>query len=156
MSRRGLELTMQQAQAHAAKHGYTLETSEPPVPNKVPATPRLTKKDRMTRPEREMALILEAQKRRGDILEWRFEGISLAWGVDPATGKQMWYTPDFVIYGVKVEATQFIDTKLRLLETKGGRLFQAQLVRFRGCRACWPMFKFELHQLAQGAWSHVE
>lgn len=166
MSRRGLEITLEQAKAHAQRHGYQLaapgdaKTGAQPAGSDggqlvAPAKPKLTRKDRMTRPEREMALILEARKRRGEILEWRFEGISLGWGVDPETGKAMWYTPDFLVIP---KDYPYAEPKQRwkLIETKGSRLFNAQLVRFRGARSCWPNFNFELHQLAQGTWSRVE
>lgn len=164
--KRGLEITMAQAQAHATRHGYQLDSFRN-TPTSAAASqldsghPRtsniakIVKKDRMTRPEREMALILEAKKRRGEILEWRFEGISLAWGVDPENGKQMWYTPDFYVVKEELRAKSF-SSYVCLLETKGAKLFNAQLVRFRGCRACWPNFHFELHQLEKGTWSRVE
>lgn len=170
MSRRGLGITLEQAQAHAIRHGYQLaepcdaKTGAQPAGSAAEAlsaskNPKLTRKDRMTRPEREMALILEAKKRRGEILEWRFEGISLAWGVDPVTGKQMWYSADFWVYrNPTFEDSEHLFERLpiTLIETKGARLFNAQLVRFRGCRACWPQFNFELHQLANGTWCRVE
>lgn len=174
MSRKGLEMSLAQVQAHQARHGFgvgPVSSAAGRVNGASPGSgsggeapgaskhPKRTRKDRMTQPEREMALILEAKKRRGEIIEWRFEGISLAWGVDPVTGKQMWYSSDFWVYrNPTFEDSEHLFERLpiTLIETKGARLFNAQLVRFRGCRACWPQFNFELHQLANGTWCRVE
>lgn len=159
-SRRGLSMTIEQAQAHAAKHGYALQPyqkailgAEGPIDLVVAGSPKrqvtLPKPVKMTRPERRYAEILEAMKRRGDILDYKFEGISLSWGTDPATGRQMWYTPDFVVWPT--------GGTLTLVEVKGKTLFYTALVRFKGARAEWGMhFKFEMHQYVLGEWRRVE
>ena len=51
----------------------------------------------MNNTESEFAMMLEAQKRTGEILRYEFHGMSLRWGVDEKTGDSMRYTPDFVV-----------------------------------------------------------
>lgn len=140
-----------QAKLLAKRNGARVieEAAPAPVESKLP------KPVEMTRPEREMSLILEAQKREGKILEYRFHPIKLAWGVDPDTGKAMIYTPDFLV--VKSEFRQNLYARdMVMIETKGSELHQSAITRFKGCRACWPMFSFELHQRDKdGAWRQV-
>src|SRR5882724_13021348 len=53
-------------------------------------TPR--RRNVMNKTEAEYMMILEAQLRKGEILRYIFEGITLRWA-------DMRYTPDFVIFG---------------------------------------------------------
>lgn len=154
---KGLHMTAEQGAALKAsllarRNGARVieEAAPAPVESKLP------KPIEMTLPEREMSLMLEAQKREGKILEYRFHPIKLAWGVDPDTGKAMIYTPDFLV--VKSEFRENLYARdITMIETKGSKLFHAHLVRFRGCRACWPMFQFELHRRDKdGSWSRIE
>lgn len=102
----------------------------------------------MNKTEAEFSRILEAHKQRGEIQHFVFEGIRLAWGKDPETGRAMHYTPDFCI-------TENDDT-LRMVEVKGGHIFSRDLVRFKGCRAEWPQFQFEMHQKTRGeGWKRI-
>lgn len=165
MGKRASGLTLSDAIAHSQKHGYKLKNvpvggerinslqggSEPK--NKALALPA---GPRMTVPEREYALILEAMKRREEILEYRPWGIKLAWGADPKTGKVMVYSPDFYVVRSAFRRNPYI-SDIVLIEIKGSKLFHPALVRFRGCRAAWPMFNFELHQREKdGRWRRVE
>lgn len=136
-----------EVERHQVKHGFTVPQvaieDKPSIP-----------KDRMNRTESEFAMMLEAQKRRGEILEWRYEGITLAWGCDPATGKPMRYKPDFLVIeemiGLPVKAPV-----IRIIETKGNFIYPQDLIRFKGCRSDWPMFRFELHQKTKEGWSKI-
>jgi hypothetical protein len=155
------EMTREQAEAHQRKHGFSfyenlmgIECGESPVP-----------RPRMNRTETEYSLILEAMKRRGEIVEWRFEGIALSWGIDPETKKPMWYTPDFmvmeeikeIIYPGAVQELPrcMILTAIKLIEVKGAHIRSRDLVRFKGCRADWPMFRFEMWQKKGGQWNRI-
>lgn len=156
MGKRGLLMTSQQVEAHQRHHGFlTGDGSEAPDQTRAEqkALPLPVK---MTIPEKEMDLMLKVQQQKGEILEYRFHPLKLAWGVDPDTGNAMIYTPDFLV--VRGEFRQNIYAKdIVLIETKGSKLFHAHLVRFRGCRACWPIFQFELHQRdKEGGWRRVE
>jgi len=90
--------------------------------------------------ESEFGLILEARKRRGEIIAYAYEGLSLRWGGG------MRYTPDWVVF---IE-----DAPIKLIECKGGYIWPKDLIRFKGCRAQWcgSYFDFEMHQKKEGSW----
>ncbi len=145
MARKGLVMTREAAEAHQRKHGFdrridsgTPKASEPP---KLP-------KPRQNATEREYGLILEAMKRRGEIVDYRPFGIKLEWGADPVTGKPMIYSGDFCIFRN--------DGCIEITETKGGYIFPKDLIRFKGCRAEWgDRFGFSLWQKAEGTWRRL-
>lgn len=115
-----------------------------------PATAKkLPKPIEMSRPEREMAMILEAQKRNQEIIDYRFQGMSLAYGEDPETGILLRYKCDFVVIGAP----------FKIIEVKGhGKhaINAAAKLRFKGAKAAWPMFKFEMWQRQRdGQWIRV-
>lgn len=127
----------------------------PPQVEEKRARPRRS----MTRPEREYSLILEAQKRAGEILEYLYEGMRLKWGVDPDTGLAMWYKADFVVTkkgGVLYDGG-LLCYPMKLIEVKGPWINPRDLVRFKGCRAAWPQFQFEMHQRDKdGRWTRIQ
>lgn len=141
-------MSLEQAQAHQAKHGFATGATLTVAPSpKIP-------KPRLNKTESEYARMLEAQQRRGDILEYRFEGVTLAWGADPATGKPMKYTPDFWVIESAFRQNAYIGD-IRIIEVKGAHIFDRDIVRFKGCRAEWPRFRFEMHQKKQGEWRRI-
>jgi hypothetical protein len=106
---------------------------------------------RMNRTEREFSFILEAMKRKGDILRWEYEGITLRWEVGEEIIK---YTPDFVVFPPAVAVSgqvKFIEIKGRF--TKGK--FERAVERFRHAKTYWPEFVFELHQKTVGGWKRI-
>lgn len=148
--RKGLNMSAADAEAHQRRHfGKSLNLTPAELSDGIVKLPKpLPKPVKMTRPEREYGMILDAMKRRGEVMQYKFEGISLSWGTDPETGRQMWYTPDFVVWPT-------VGT-LKMVETKGKTLFYTALVRFKGARAEWGMhFQFEMHQLSGGEWRRV-
>ncbi len=61
----------------------------------------------------------------------------------------MRYKPDFVVF---IE-----DMPTKLIEVKGGHIFDRDLVRFKGCRAEWKTwFDFEMWQKKAGQWTRLE
>lgn len=170
--------TRAQAQEHADKHGYKLEelVGKGMAAQKASdALARLTERHKslpkpvkMTRPEREYGMILEAMKRRGEIVDYRFQGMALAWGRDCMTGLAMRYKCDWLVinqvlpvtavsgpYSVTIGDTAKPWARLTLIEVKGAHIWSRDLVRFKGCRAEWPMFQFEMHQLVRGTWTRI-
>jgi hypothetical protein len=132
---RGLHWTQQQYEDYLRRHN---------LPNgKVVSAPVVESPKRKGRSpnktETEFGLILEAQKRRGDILFYSYEGFSLRWG------DGMRYTPDYIV---------FVDNApIKLVEVKGAHIWDRDIVRFKGCRAEWKQwFEFEMHQKKQGSW----
>lgn len=93
------------------------------------------KRKGMNATEREYAMILEQMKRAGEIRDYLFHPLSLPWA-------GMKYTPDFMITpnsGLE---------KRRMIEVKGPHIHYRQqaVVRFKGARAHWPEFTFEMWQ----------
>ena len=157
--RKGLNMTLADAQAHAAKHGYKLEPFRKEFGDQAAiATMENDKRklDRkssrgMNKTEYEFSLILEAQKIRGDVdvFTYKYEALTLHWGFDDKTGKRMRYKPDFLVRRLNLVS--------RVIEIKGGHIFDRDLVRFRGCRAEWQwLFDFELWQKKAGEWRRLE
>jgi hypothetical protein len=103
----------------------------------------------MNATESEFALYLEALKRSGEILRYEFEGMTLRWA-------DMRYTPDFVVF--EPITTEFKwkpgvwPVKVKLIEVKGAHIWSRDLVRFKGARAYWPEFQFEMHQKTKSGW----
>jgi len=96
-------------------------------------------------------MILEAQLRKGEILRYVFEGITLRWA-------DMRYTPDFLVFEY---AEQWIGEQsgrinkpceIKLIEVKGAHIWDRDIVRYKGARAYWPEFAFEMHQKTKQRW----
>ncbi len=104
----------------------------------------------MNKTESEFSLILEAMKRKGEILRYEFEGITLRFaGVK--------YTPDFVVFqkvwldNIDWEITKFIEVKGPFI--KGNR--ERAVERFRHAKTYWPEFTFEMHQKTHNGWKQI-
>src|SRR4051812_33789252 len=108
--------------------------------------PRKRKEPNKT--EAEYGRILESMKLRGEIVEYRYEGITLKWA-------DMRYTPDwFVIAEEHLDCEKEFQL-IRLIEVKGAHIWDRDTVRFKGARAAWPMFQFEMHQKKGGEWRRI-
>src|SRR4029077_2071135 len=113
---------------------------------------RRLKRRRMTLPEREMDLMLKAQLGR-EIVSYGFEAIRLKWGEDPQTGEAMWSKPDFFV----IENAEGYGERFKCIEVKGPWINPRDMVRFKGCRAAWPSFFFEMHQRERdGRWTKIQ
>ena len=95
----------------------------------------------MNKTETEYALILDAMKGFGQILRWEFEGITLRWA-------DMRYTPDFAVFVKTGEPV----VGIKLIEIKGAHIWSRDVVRFKGARAYWPEFAFEMWQKTKSGW----
>jgi hypothetical protein len=114
----------------------------------------------MNKTERDFALILESMKRRAEILRYEYEGITLRWA-------DMRYTPDFVVFTnvmqmlrqmEVIKPDQFTTVEwsgIKLIEVKGAHVWDRDIVRFKGARAFWPEFQFEMHQKVHGEWRRL-
>ncbi len=102
----------------------------------------------MNKTESEYALILEAQKREGEILRYEFEGITLRFA-------NVRYTPDFVVIESKsitgYARTKFIEVKGPFI--KGNR--ERAVERFRHAKTYWSEFSFEMHQRTKDGWRQL-
>jgi hypothetical protein len=105
----------------------------------------------MNKTESEFALILESQKRRGEIRDYLFHPFKLPWGLDPDTGKPMYYEPDFMV------TPNSGAERRKMVETKGGHIHYRQqaVARFKGARSYWPEFDFEMIQKTKEGWKQI-
>jgi hypothetical protein len=102
----------------------------------------------MTAPELEYAFILEHAKRKGEIADWKYEGVTLRWD-------GLRYTPDFILFPSAFE----VSGRIKLIEVKGPFIAgnRARAVeRFRHARTYWIQFDFELHQKTRSdGWKRI-
>lgn len=152
--RRGISIpqikTLADADAHQRRHGFKpLLKQESAIPGyNTDGTKRPKGKLRNVRlrkpnkTEREFALLLEARKVGGELVEYVFEGVRLLWGGG------MTYTADY--------SARRPDGKIEIHEVKGAHIFDRDIVRFKGCRAEWQRwFVFQFHQRTKdGQWHH--
>ncbi len=113
---------------------------------------------RQNKTEIEFGLILDAMQRRGEILDYRPFGMKLEWGCDPVTGKPMVYSPDYTVFEdihLFGKHRTVMATIVKFIEVKGPHIYEKDLIRFKGCRACWPNFQFEMHQKKKGQWTQL-
>ncbi len=105
----------------------------------------------MNKTESEYALILEAQKRAGEILRYEFEGITLRFA-------NVKYTPDFVVFCFQ-GPTYTVDTwHIKMVEVKGPFIKgnrERAVERFRHAKTYWPEFTFEMHQRTKDGWRQI-
>ncbi len=109
------------------------------------------RRGRMNKTEAEFAMILEAMKRKGEILRWEYEGMTLRWF-------DMRYTPDFVVLrGSDLRSNGWTRSGIKFIEVKGAHIHYAQqaIARFKGARGFWPEFTFELHQKSKDGWKQL-
>ncbi len=103
----------------------------------------------MNRTETEFSLILEADRIEGEIRRWEFEGITLRWA-------DMKYTPDFLVTigtDFYIGGRQIV--RFKLIEVKGAHIWDRDIVRFKGARAYYPEFQFEMYQKKGGIWKQL-
>jgi hypothetical protein len=106
---------------------------------------RPQREQEMNETEASFALILETMRHRGEIARWIYESITLRWA-------DMRYTPDFVVFEREVQGGVFA---IKMIEVKGAKIWDRDIVRFKGARAYWPEFTFEMHQRKRGDWSRL-
>lgn len=108
----------------------------------------------MNKTETAFARILEARQRREEIVSFDREGITLRWP------DGMMYTGDFSVVTSLAPMGCTTDTegaaqRITIIEVKGAFLREDALVKFRAARANWPLYRFEMWQLAGGEWAQI-
>lgn len=165
--KKGIRMTREQVEAHQRRHGFIVDAKKGIVTGTAEQWKKgFVLKDEMNKTERDYSYILEARKRRGEIDEFRFQGMTLRWR-DLASGELMRYTPDFVVYDVIMvgplgdQSRALIGTgvvKLHFIEIKGGWIkgkLERAVERFRHARTVHPQFAFEMHQKKGGSWQRI-
>ncbi len=112
----------------------------------------------MNKVESEYAMILEAQKRAGEILRYEFEGITLRFA-------NVKYTPDFFVTAksVKLVSVDGGDIErnfyqFKVIEIKGPFILgnrERAVERFRHAKTYWPEFAFEMQQKTKDGWKQI-
>ncbi len=127
----------------------------PPVPTVAEAKENAlqpivaTRRGKMNGVEKEYAMILEAMKRKSEILRYEFEGITLRFA-------EVRYTPDFVVFSKILGCVN--PAEVRLIEVKGPFIKgnrERAVERFRHAKTYWPEFTFELHQKTKEGWRQL-
>lgn len=102
--------------------------------------------------EKRYGLVLEAMRRRGEIVCYGFEEISLRWG-------DMVYTPDyFVIRQLAENHTEAGGGPLIeavYIELKGAWKWQKDVVKFKAARARFTWARFEMWDYVDGRWTQL-
>lgn len=135
---KGIEMTAAQVEAFNRKHHGAVIEKAATMPQEA-----IRPKDRMNVTEREFSLILEAQKRRGDILEWRFEGMTVR------LADNCKFTPDFFVIVSRDPL------KIRFVETKGRHIWDDSKVKFRVAKEQNSWAEWEMHQKLSGQWRQI-
>lgn len=94
-----------------------------------------------TRPEIDMASILEARLRSGEVKSYGFESLTLS------IGDGTRYTPDFF--------THLHTGEIQLIETKGPFIREDSLIKFKVAKKIYPCFDFQLWQLTKSGWERL-
>lgn len=82
-----------------------------------------------------------------EIAWYGFEVIKLFIGMTPE-GRQMWYTPDFLV--------QLPDGTLEIHEVKGGYVTEDSYVKLTAAARMFPQFRFVLFRLTKAGWERKE
>jgi hypothetical protein len=136
---RGLQITRAQAEAHQRRHGFCFQP-EIVSPKEVAKVDALRKRgSRMNKTESEYAMILEAMKRKGEIIAYSFEAIKLR------LADNCWYTPDFFV--------ERIDQLPIFVEIKGSHVWDDSKVKFRTAREIHTWADFEMMQKTKSGWA---
>jgi hypothetical protein len=102
--------------------------------------------------EAEMGNILEARRRRGEIVSAEFEAITLRWG-------DMEYTPDyFVIRQIAENHTEMGGgpmVEIVYVEVKGGWKWEDSVVKFKAFRKAMQWARFEFWEKIDGRWNQA-
>lgn len=135
---KGIHLTKHDVEAHQARHGFLV----PQVV--VEDAPRIVvPKSRMNKVEIDFSLILEAKRRRGDIVSWVFEGVTFRLADDCR------FTPDFfVIVSLSPLLIQFC-------ETKGRHVWDDAKVKFRVAKEQHPWADWIMYQKGKEGWKQL-
>ena len=153
-SRRDVNITLEQADAHQRKHGFKplIGDLDKAVAQSraILGDPTKTTKGKLrvgmrqkTQVEREFEVLLSVKKMNKMIKDFRFEGVRLQWG------DGMSFKADFTV--------KELDDSVTIIEVKGEHIWKHAIVRFKGCRAEWKQFfKFEFHQRTKdGQWHQL-
>lgn len=155
---------------HVSIEGVTVAPHAPPVPAQTARKPR-----GMNKTEAAYAAILEAQQRRGEIIEWAFEPFRLRYGT------KAFYKPDFVailpgsiininelrelseasaleiaeVASITKLTLNLSEALVRIVEIKGAHIFDAAKPRFKAAQLRYPWAEFQMIQRRKGEFIRI-
>lgn len=113
---------------------------------------KVVKKPKMNKTERAYAAMLEMMKRNNEIIDYKFEGITVK------LGNGVRYTADFMVIRTTQKVGEYFDQRsvaLELHETKGPYIRDDARIKFQCARTQFPWFKWKMMQLKEGSWSEI-
>lgn len=94
-----------------------------------------------TQAEIVVGAMLDRQKRLGEIVSYEFEGVILK------IGDNCRYLADYTVF--------LPDGRLRLVEAKGGHIWEDSIIKFKCAKKQYPLIEFELWQCKKGELSRL-
>lgn len=171
--RSALRMTEAEVRAHATKHGHRVPFElRPNLPDPAKLREKIGPKRKGSRKlkqhrqpnetEKRYGLVLEAMKRRGEIVYYGFEEITLRWA-------DMVYTPDFFVIrqqctlqyaGLEKEPVSPENPVRHLIEAvyievKGSWKWQKDIVKWKAARGRFTWARFEMWDYVDGRWTQL-
>lgn len=115
-----------------------------PAPAASPATPGRRKV--MNKTESRFAMLLEAEKRNGAVLQYEYEAVTLKLGHD------LRYTPDFFV----VRREGYGEPEVQFIEVKGTFMRDDARAKLYAAATQFPHFRFTLARYEKGSWTLTE
>ena len=109
---------------YAAQFAAPARPHSTPTPKRTPRAQPRHVPGAMNKTEAAFAQVLEARLKAGEIVDYRFESLTLKLGADCR------YTPDFVVVNA--------DYEIELYDVKGGFTRDDSAVKMRVCAYNWP------------------
>lgn len=134
---KSISMSKQAVEAHQRHHGFNL--THQVVVEDAPGI--VLPKNRQNKTEAAFGLILEAQKRRGEVLKYSFQSVTLRLGDDCR------YTPDFMV--------ERVGQKPELIEIKGGFVRDDALVKYKVAKEMHDWADFSMWQKFKGEWRRL-
>lgn len=116
--------------------------SAPKGPDTARGTFKPKKLKKMTRAEVLVSAMLAGQVKTGEITGYEFEAVKLKIGDDTC-----WYICDFVCF--------LPDGRLRLVEAKGGKIWEDSIIKFKTAKRQYPAIIFQMYQAKNGTLERI-
>lgn len=161
--RSALRMTEIEVRAHASKHGHRVPFElRPNLPDPAKLRERIGPKRKGSRKlkqhrqpnetEKRYGFVLEAMRRRGDIVYYGFEEMTLRWA-------DLAYTPDyFVIRQIAENLTENGGGPLieaAYIELKGAYRFEDSVIKWKTAKARFTWATFEMWECVKGQWNRL-
>ena len=75
--------------------------------------------------------------------------------VEAAYEAQLQALVNVKLYPLPIQHMPPASYRTKFIEVKGGHIWDRDIVRFKGCRAAWPQYEFEMWQLKKREWTRI-